>query len=103
MLTTLKVNVERFDEVTTDDICSVDELTQMQCDGLENLAGYVAFKLRKKETVGFIPDSSDCSFSWINHVSEGGLMKPTNSFLENCRQLNAIYGSNKWKFSSNSN
>lgn len=68
------------------------ELTEIQNDGLENLAGFIAFKLRKSESsLGYIATDNDPTYTWINHLSEGGLMKPNENFLSKCRELNTIF------------
>lgn len=67
------------------------DLEELRWDGLENLAGFVAFKLRKKEKLGYIPDCNEGSFSWVNHLSEGGLQKPTEEFLIKCNELDHIF------------
>lgn len=66
-------------------------IQELQWDGLENLAGFVAFKLRNKEKLGYIPDSNELSFSWVNHLSEGGLLKPNLDFLTKCNELDHIF------------
>ncbi|GLV33193.1 hypothetical protein CBL_20073, partial [Carabus blaptoides fortunei] len=43
---------------------SVDDFLELQWDALEYLAEYIAFKLRNKENLGYIPDSTDLSNSW---------------------------------------
>lgn len=73
-----------------EDIIEEVELSELQYDGLENLAGFVAFKF-KKENLGYIPDDNDVLFSWVNHLSEGGLMKPTEDFLMKCIEMESIF------------
>ncbi|KAJ8937551.1 hypothetical protein NQ314_011786, partial [Rhamnusium bicolor] len=62
-----------------------NELSELQCDGLENLVGFIAFKLKGKEKLGYIPNTYETSFSWIDHLTEGGLMKPADDFLMKCK------------------
>lgn len=64
---------------------------ELRWDGLENLAGFIAFKLRHKAKLGYIPDCNDASFSWVTHLTEGGLQKPTDDFLTKCNELDHIF------------
>lgn len=85
-------------KVESEDIRKNDEvdmvntnLDELKWDGLENLAGYIAFKLRHKEKLGSIPNTNEASFSWINHLTEGGLQKPTDEFMIKCNELDKIF------------
>lgn len=85
-------DLQNTDEVDATDNYVTDDFSELKWDGLENLAGFVAFKLRKNECLGSISSKlNDVSSTWINHLSEGGLMKPTDEFLSRCRQLNDIF------------
>lgn len=75
--------------MSDDTYSEIEQLPQMYWDGLENLAGFIAFKLRHKHKLGYLPDNNDSSYSWTNHVSEGGLMK--TDFLGKCKQLDSIF------------
>lgn len=58
---------------------SRDEMEQLEFDGLQNLAGFIAFKLRGKEQLGEITSQQSEMRShqtWTDFLSEGGLMKP---------------------------
>uniref|UniRef100_V5I9F0 Uncharacterized protein n=1 Tax=Anoplophora glabripennis TaxID=217634 RepID=V5I9F0_ANOGL len=54
-----------------EDIVTVGELNELAYDGLENLAGFICHKLNDST----LHSSSTESYSWINHLSEGGLSK----------------------------
>lgn len=64
---------------------------ELKWDGLENLAGNIAFKLRHNEKLSYIPDKNEASFSWVNHLTEGGLQKPTDEFMIKYNQLDHIF------------
>lgn len=85
MFNALEVPIECEDKVTE------EEEKKLYWDGLENLAGFVAFKLRTTETLGYFPKQDDANSSWINHLSEGGLQKPKPEFLLKCRELDDIF------------
>lgn len=68
-------------------------VTEVERDGLENLAEFIAFKLQKKENIGYIPSTDETSFSWVNHLSEDGLLKPNEDFLTKCTELDHIFNS----------
>lgn len=67
-------------------------LTDMEFDGLEYIAGYIAFKLRHKEDLR-APTSEHFGshFSWTNHLSEGGLYKSYDEFLQQIKWLEQIF------------
>lgn len=55
-----------------------DELTDMAYDGLENLAGYICHKFGDEvPNISTPKDQPQNSYTWVNHLSEGGLSKPT--------------------------
>ncbi|GLV37534.1 hypothetical protein CBL_20346 [Carabus blaptoides fortunei] len=51
-----------------DDDIPIHDCNDIEWHGLENLAGFVGFKLRKAEKLGYILDSTDASYSWIYHI-----------------------------------
>ena len=66
------------------------ELTELENDGLENLAGFIAYKI-KDENLGFPTGTvTDNFYSRINYVSEGVLYKPTDELMNEIRKLNHI-------------
>jgi hypothetical protein len=58
-------------------------------DGLENLAGYICHKL--KEPTSSLTSSNQGSYSWVDHLSEGGLSKPSDDFMGEMEQLETIF------------
>lgn len=64
-----------------------EELNDLAYDGLENLAGFVCHKLKNFDLQSF----SNESFSWIDHLSEGGLSKPSSRFMAQIEELNRIF------------
>jgi len=67
------------------------DLQNMAYDGLENLAGYICHKL--KHEVPDIALSTDMvdKHSWVDHLSEGGLSKPTDSFMLDMQALHVVF------------
>lgn len=84
-------DVDENQSVDVSDKVVEQHVQELEWDGLENLAGFIAFKLQKKEKLGYIPDSNETSFSWVNHLSEGGLLKPNLDFLTKCNELDHIF------------
>ena len=68
-------------------------LKNMEQDGLENLAGYICHKLRDQVPDIAIPRKSNNveSLTWVNHLSEGGLSKPTENMMPDMQALHAIF------------
>lgn len=75
-----------------EDATTEKELTEMEYDGLENIAGYICHKLKDD-----IPDiaATDCLevpyYSWVQHLSEGGLSKPTEKTMHHIEALHQIF------------
>lgn len=69
----------------------ISELDELQYDGLENLAGFICHKLKKKEPSASCSSSSQETFTWVNHLSEGGLKKPTEQLMAQLHQLEQIF------------
>lgn len=67
----------------------VMELEGIAYDGLENLAGYICHKL--KEPTSSLTSSNQGSYSWVDHLSEGGLSKPSDDFMAEMEQLETIF------------
>ena len=63
----------------------------MKYDGLENLAGFICYKLKNDEAAASCSSSSLESFTWVNHLSEGGLEKPTEKCMSQLHQLEQIF------------
>lgn len=56
------------------------ELDPLQYDALENLAGFICNKI-----------NSSTPFTWVDHVSEGGLSKPSEEFMIKVKQLEEMF------------
>lgn len=63
------------------------ELNELAYDGLENLAGFICHKLKDDS----LESSSTQSFSWVDHLNEGGLSKPSPMFMNNIEELNKVF------------
>lgn len=69
-----------------------DELTDLTFDGLENLAGYICYKLGDEVPNISTPKAQpQTSYTWVNHLSEGGLSKPTNKMMDHMQTLHTIF------------
>jgi len=67
----------------------MQELDELAYDGLENLAGFICHKFRKDEPSAFC--SNQESFTWVDHLSEGGLKKPSEELMAQLRQLEQVF------------
>lgn len=83
--------IDQEDSVDVEERVVEQHIQELEWYGLENLAGIIEFRLQKKENLGYIPDTSDMSNSWVNHLSEGGLLKPNEDFLTKCNELDHIF------------
>jgi len=69
---------------------------QMDFDGLEYLAGWVAYKHKKETWLGCATrDGPRKSYlhlpSWVQHLSFGGLMDPSPEWMQKCKEIEAIF------------
>ena len=62
----------------------------MAHDGLENLAGYICHRLRSVEEI-HTDSNNDNTFTWVNHLSEGGLSKPTSDLMLRMEELDKVF------------
>ncbi|XP_017471622.1 PREDICTED: uncharacterized protein LOC108362971 [Rhagoletis zephyria] len=53
------------------------EFTDPEYDGLENVAGYICYRLRDEFPTSSFETSDDPSLSWVNLLSDGGLSLPS--------------------------
>lgn len=67
------------------------ELDAISYDGLENLAGFISHKLKNIEPTA--STSSEQHFTWVDHLSEGGLSKPSEQMMHIMQQLESIFQS----------
>lgn len=65
----------------------MEEINELAYDGLENLAGFVCHKLKDPT----LQSSSNESYSWIDQLSEGGLSKPSPTFMAHIEELNKVF------------
>lgn len=85
-----KLNVSPEDlspEEANQESSILEELKELEYDGLENLAGFLCYKLKDST----LESSSTQSYSWIDHLSEGGLSKPSSSFMAQVEELNKVF------------
>lgn len=67
------------------------ELTDMQYDGLENLAGYICHRLKDDLPDIVSKNEKFATYSWVDHLSEGGLSKPTQKTMQHMQELQHIF------------
>lgn len=65
------------------------ELGCLEYDGLQYLAGFICHKLK----INSNNDLQDNLFTWVDHISEGGLTKPTEEFMTFMEELENIFHS----------
>ena len=61
-------------------------LTELQEDALEYICGYILKKLNISER-----SSTSSNYTWVDHLSEGGLVKPTEFFTTSVKKLETIF------------
>lgn len=66
------------------------ELESLEYDGLENVAGYICKRLRA-EVPNIAVEGNDDNYSWVNHLSEGGLSKPTQELMVHLRAMQNVF------------
>lgn len=67
------------------------EIENMEYDGLENLAGYICHKLKNENPDLVSNSSTERNYSWVNHLSEGGLSKPSTSLMNTLILCDSIF------------
>lgn len=83
---------DSFSKVAENITCVVNntselEFDSIQYDGLENLAGFICHKVAKEEDVSEI----SANFTWVDHLSEGGLCKPSQKLMSEIENLEAVF------------
>ena len=69
-----------------------DTITEIEYDGIENIARYIVFKLRTKESLRASTSQQDnTTYSWTDHLSEGGLYKQNPDFLKQIFELEQVF------------
>lgn len=67
------------------------ELSDFEYDGLENLAGFICHKMKSLHSdIGVNLDENQ-NLTWVDHLSEGGLTKPTDAFMNTVQKLEVIF------------
>lgn len=68
------------------------EFNDLVYDGLENIGGYICHKLNLvSESNSIHLPSTSRSYTWTDHLSEGGLVKPTPELMEHFEKLENIF------------
>lgn len=75
------------DDNNMENIITMEDINEMAYDGLENLAGFICHKLKDST----LQSSSSATYSWIDHLSEGGLSKPSPTFMSHIEELNRVF------------
>jgi len=68
-----------------------EEFDELQHDAVENVAGYLCHKLKDKISELPVTTEQKQSLTWVDHVSEGGLCKPSREFVEKVCELERIF------------
>ena len=82
---------------STSSASTSDTKTATEADGLEYLAGWVAYKLKEKHpglgqhTYKSQIEHSYCMPSWVSHLSFGGLMQPSRKWEKEAKILNKLF------------
>lgn len=65
----------------------------MKYDALENIAGYICHKLGEEVPNISVPKDNlqSHSYTWVDHLSEGGLSKPTDQMMAHVQALHKIF------------
>ena len=61
----------------------------MAYDGLENLAGYICHRLKNK--VSDLETNETNESSWVHHLDEGGLSKPSDTVMAQLLSLENVF------------
>lgn len=67
------------------------DLENLQYDGLENLAGYICNRLKNETPNLAVNPLEESNYSWVNHLSEGGLSKPSTALMKTLKSCDAIF------------
>lgn len=74
-------------QITEQQTTENEEFPDLVSDSLEHLAGFVCYKLQENNS----SISTASSYTWTSHLSEGGLTKPSDEFLEQVKELEKIF------------
>lgn len=78
-------SLSQFQDISTG-IENRSDITELEDDAIEYLAGYLIKKLKINEHV-----SEDSSYTWVDQISEGGLKKPSREFQNKIKSLENIF------------
>lgn len=63
------------------------ELHELEYDGLVNLAGFICYKIQDESS----ETRETLNYTWTDHLSEGGLHKPSEHFISQMEQLEKCF------------
>lgn len=94
-----KISENNDDESDDNDLISNDienvEFDELHLDALEYLAGYILKKLQRVVGLGQLVEKNQKTWTWVNEISEGGLIKPSTEFLDLVNSLEKQFVSSK--------
>lgn len=67
------------------------EFDDLVYDSLEYLGGYISKRINKTVSKARNECPGSSTFTWIDHISEGGLVKPSEEFMEDIQNLERIF------------
>ena len=70
-----------------DNSITIEDINELAYDGSENLAGLLCHKLKDST----LQSSSSQTYSWIDYFSEGGLSKPSPTFISCIQEFNKMF------------
>lgn len=82
----LNMNIEVITDYAED-----NDFASMEYDGFENLAGYICKRLHNELPDIRVNAENDSSYTWVNHLSEGRLSKPTVQMMGYMMELEMIF------------
>lgn len=74
LLSNITISKETNVNYNEDDALGMEDI---EYDGLENIARYISHKLKLRDT----PSAANETYTWRDHLSEGGLTKPSRQSM----------------------
>lgn len=65
-------------------------MESLQNDAIENVAGYICHKL-KCQFPTIVEEPKENAYTWVDHLNEGGLSKPSSEFVAKVADLETIF------------
>lgn len=65
-----------------------EELSDIEYDGLEHLAGYICHKIKQDDNASRVLSQE---YTWTSHLSEGGLTRPSPEIMNQMQELEKIF------------